>query len=164
MFKGVKTLSILALGLILSSCLLVAAGQKASLKEHKETATKVKRTETPLLTQVVSCTVKHVYGCNWKKPYCADEGFAIPGGSEIVYELDLLNRVGRLRGDKSVAVQINTLSSTPGFDVINVQGINEEWIPWTLSFKTSTGRGFLTQASPDFTVIYLVNCTFGPLP
>jgi hypothetical protein len=159
MSKVIKCISLLVIGLLSSYCSVVAEGQKASSKTHDGTDTRV-----PLLTQKISCTAKHVYGCNWMKPYCTDEGFAMSGDPGITYELDLLNRVGRLKGEKGVAVQINTLSAIPGSDVVNIQGVSEEWLPWTLSFEASTGKGFLTQVSPNFTAIYLVNCMFGTAP
>ncbi len=118
----------------------------------------------PSLTQRVRCTVDHVIGCSREKPYCAD-GDAIladvSGGSPTFYELDLLNRIAQLKGkdEKGVVVQIQRIGFMPDLGIANVQGINEGWMPWTLSYRLSDGKGFVSEATPGFTSLSLVNCT-----
>lgn len=117
----------------------------------------------PSLTQRVRCTVDHVIGCSQEKPYCAD-GDAIladvSGGSPTFYELDLLNRTARLKGkdEKGVVVQIQRVGFIPDLGIANVQGINEGWMPWTLSYRLSDGKGFVSEVTPGFTSLSLVNC------
>jgi hypothetical protein len=115
---------------------------------------------SPRLTQPIRCTVEHVVGCSREKPYCSDQDAAVADMLPMVYELDLLKRVARLKGrdENGVVVQINQAGSMPGSNVVNVQGINEGWMPWTLSFDLTTGNGFVAQTTPGFTTIYVVMC------
>ncbi|WP_462321468.1 hypothetical protein [Halochromatium sp.] len=117
----------------------------------------------PALTGMVRCTVDHVLGCTWERSDCTDGDAVladVSGDSPTFYELDLLNRVARLKGrdEKGVVVRIDRIGFMPDSDVVNIQGVNEGWMPWTLSYKASNGKGFVSETAPEFSSLYLVNC------
>lgn len=149
------SLSVLLLSLAIQSPAF-ADGQKGEIQPQ------IAQKSLPL-TAKLRCQLDHVIGCSWKKPYCVDGDSVLKSVSEgrpAFYELDLLNRTGRLRGrdEKGVVVQIDRVGFRPDLDIVNIQGINQGWMPWTLSYQLSSGKGFVTETGPEFTSMYLVSC------
>jgi len=137
-------------------CLAVAVPQGADESEGDTP-------KAPALTDTVRCTVDHAVGCSWEKPHCTDGDSVladVSGAAPTFYELDLLKQVAQLKGnnEQHVLIQIDRISFTPDSGVINVEGVNEGWMPWTLSYNLSNGKGFVTQTAPEFTSLYLVSC------
>lgn len=147
------------------AALLVAMTLPATASDDAQPEVMQPQTEpqAPQLTQRVRCTINQVLGCSGKRPYCSDDDSVledVSGGRPTFYELDLLRRIAQLHGkdEQGVTIQIDRIGFAPGLDVVNVQGINEGWMPWTLSYQTSTGEGVVVEATPGFTTLYLVNC------
>ena len=149
------SLFVILLGL---SMTLFASGDPQKRGQEQETGA-----QSPTLTQTIRCSVEHLIGCTQEKPQCTDGDAVlaeVSGGSPTFYELDLLNRVAKLRGkdEKGVVVRIHRIGFTPDFDFVNVQGINEGWMPWTLSYRVSDGKGFVSETAPGFVSLYQVAC------
>lgn len=149
----------LVLSLLLGISIPCFSGDELRLREKQQED----HGKTPGLTDTVRCTLKHALGCNWEKPHCVDGDSVIAdvsGGGPTYYELDLLDRLARLKGheEKGVVVQIKRIDFMPDLNIVNVQGVSERWMPWTLSYKVSTGKGFITETTPGFTSMYLVTC------
>lgn len=122
-----------------------------------------KSSKAPMLTDSIRCTVKHALGCNWQKADCIDGDSVledISGGSATFYQLDPVKRIARLKGkdEQDVLVQILRIGFAPDLGIVNVQGFNEGWMPWTLSYQLSSGKGFVTETTPEFTSLYVVSC------
>jgi hypothetical protein len=119
--------------------------------------------EAPMLTDTIHCTVEHALGCSWQKTDCIDGDSVledIAAGTPTYYRLDLAKRIGHLEGkdEQGTMVQILRIGFAPGPGIVNVQGINEGWMPWTLSYELANGNGFVTETTPEFTSLYKVHC------